>query len=109
MTDREEGIFWGLVIGVLVTPVTFFLAVLSMGGGDYGFLKVFYPCLMLLMKFGGIDGGAVGLWGLLQFPIYGVIIGASKSRRRAAFSAALIFFVHLTAVCVCFWQVWWGR
>jgi hypothetical protein len=106
------GMVWGVAIGVLVTPVTFLLAIYSTGGGrgDYGFFKFFYPCLLLLMEFTGlIDVRTAGLWGLSQFPIYGWIIGASRSRRRAIVTAAIILFVHLTAMCLCFGQAWWGK
>jgi len=111
--DPNPRALWGLAIGVLVTPVTLYLAIYSTGGGrgDYGFFGMFYPYLLLLMTLtsGGIGLGVVVLWGLSQFPIYGLIIGASRSWRRAALAAALIVLVHLTAVCLCFWQVWWGR
>jgi hypothetical protein len=100
-----QGAFWGTVIGILVTPVTFFLAIYSTGAGhgDYGYFGVFYPGLLLLMKRGVIGMGTIAAWGLTQFPAYGAIIGGSGSSGRAAFSAALIFFVHLAAVCLCFW------
>jgi|GEM_PF-3504998 hypothetical protein len=118
MTDSSSenptnyaGMVWGVAIGVLVTPVTFLLAIYSTGGGggDYGFFKFFYPYLILMKFMVGMDGGTIAIGGLSQFPIYGWIIGASRSRRRAVVAAAIILFVHLTAVGLCFWPAWWGR
>jgi hypothetical protein len=115
--DRHLGwrrLFWliaGVGIGILATPATAYLALLSMGAGhgDYRFFTYFYPGLLLLMMYrDGLGESTMEWWGLLQFPIYGLIIGLCNGKRRAALVGGLLLTLHLAAVCVLFWPVWWG-
>ncbi len=72
------------------------------GHGDYIAARLLFPFSMLLSW---VEGGGVGplgmMAGLLQFPLYGVLVArASKTGPdRAAIVAAA---AHLTAVIACF-------
>jgi hypothetical protein len=109
-SGRTWLLIWSVGIGTLITPVTLILALYSTGGGggDYRLFGYFYPCLMLLMKYQFVhDMQTIIFWGLLQFPIYGLVIGLSKGRSRAVLAAGLLLTLHLAAVCFCFWDAWW--
>ena len=95
----------GVGIGVLITPVAAILAVLSSGAGHghYEFARLFFPYTMLLTR---LQGDTITLpllaLALVQFPLYGAILGITGSKRRAALAGVLLLVVHTVAVIVCF-------
>ncbi len=91
----------GLGVGMQFALPTLLLGFLSAGGGhgDYLWAKVFFPYTM-------ISPGEISLLlevlALVQFPVYGILIGVSASSfRRAAMLAAAIVFAHAAAAAWC--------
>jgi hypothetical protein len=94
LSDRS---IWGIVIGVLITPFTAGLAVASGGAGhgDYMFACILYPYAMVLgWLLPGSMTPVIILQSLLQFPIYGAIIGACRDKDRARLGAFVLFATH---------------
>jgi hypothetical protein len=95
----------GLGIGILLTPPTLLLALISTGGGhgNYLWAKVLFPYSMVLPTWQGSEIGVPAIvWAGIQYPLYGVLIGASASSPRgAAGMAVIIGIVHVIAVAVC--------
>lgn len=95
----------GVGIGILVTPPTLLLALISTGGGhgNYLWAKVFFPYSMILPTWQGSEIGMPAIiWAGMQYALYGVLIGASSSSPRgAAGMAVIIGIVHVVAVAVC--------
>jgi hypothetical protein len=95
----------GLGIGILLTPPTLLLAFLSAGGGhgDYVWAKLFFPYTLMPSV---LTDTPISLWlvalAFVQFPVYGVLLGASASSlRRAAVAAIVIGIAHAAAVVLC--------
>lgn len=97
-------------IGVIVTPIAFFLALLSSGAGHghYEFARLFFPYTMLLTRLAN-DTITVPLivLALVQFPLYGAVVGVAISKRPVArlvgcVAVLLIVVAHTTAVVKCF-------
>ena len=97
--------FTSIAVGILLTPVAIYLAVLSggMGHGDYALARVLFPYSMLLTRVTGdtISPGLIGL-AFAQFPLYGVAIGWATTRNRTWQVVAPLTLFHLVAVAVCF-------
>lgn len=95
----------GAGIGVLVTLVAAIPAVMSAGGGHghYEFARVLFPFAMLLTR---LTGDSITLplilLGLLQFPLYGVVIGLASTRTVGAVIVAMLIFAHAVAAVICF-------
>jgi hypothetical protein len=96
----------GIGIGVLVTPAALFVALLSAGAGHghYVFTRALFPYSILLTRPPDHVITYPLVWlGLVQFPIYGAIIGLAASKRLLAYSAAIVIAtVHGIAVTKCF-------
>jgi len=104
----------GLGAGILFTLPTLLLAFLSAGGGhgNYFWANVFFPYSMILlpmlMLYEGPPAPLLVSWlfyllPCVQFPIYGILIGAfASSFRKAATVAAIIGIAHVVAVAACF-------
>ncbi|MCX5684428.1 MAG: hypothetical protein NT049_12180 [Planctomycetota bacterium] len=121
-TDKMEVPHWarrrvwlGLGAGILLTLPALFVAFISAGGGhgDYFWVKVLFPCFILLRLIlpGGpmdqslstFDWLAAFLPPCVQFSIYGVLIGAfASSFKKAVVVAVVIGIVHALAVALCF-------
>jgi hypothetical protein len=94
----------GVGIGVVITPVAVMLAIISGGAGHghYEFARLFFPYTMLLTRFVGdtITGPLIGL-ALAQFPLYGAVIGITRSKPSAAVAGVLLLVAHTVAVVLC--------
>lgn len=95
----------GLGIGLLLIPPAMLLAFFSAGGGhgDYLWARVFFPYTMLPSC---LDNRAIGNMSIalafLQFPVYGVLIGAlAPTRKHATIVAGAIGVIHVAAVALC--------
>lgn len=90
-------------VGILITPICVIIAMIFAGGGDgtYLFFKLFFPYTMLLAALANGISIPLMILGLLQFPLYGVLIGFARSKEA---SAAIIWLlvVHTIAVILCF-------
>jgi hypothetical protein len=95
----------GALVGVLVTPAAVALAVVSAGAGHghYEFARLFFPFTMLLTRLAGdtITLPFVAL-ALVQFPLYGAVIGLAASKGRIALAVVPLLVVHAVAAALCF-------
>ncbi|MCT8000385.1 hypothetical protein NZL82_00665 [Sphingomonas sanguinis] len=97
------GTLMGAGIGAVITAPAILAAVMSGGAGHgtYVAAHVLFPFSMLLTRFeGGIGPIAIGA-GLLEFPLYGALVGRAvvlKTDRVVFFAAA----AHLVASLACF-------
>lgn len=104
---RRPGTFWavsGAVAGAAFTLPAGILAFLSSGAGHghYEFARIFFPSAMLATHLtGDTITTSVATAIILQFPMYGAMIGFSLARRKLFWIIALIG-VHLLAVIACF-------
>ena len=94
----------GLASGVLVAVPAAMAAVASGGAGhgDYVAARALFPAPMLSTL---LEGGTVGAFsiavGLLQFPIYGALLGWSIARKNYL-PAVVVTLAHIIAASVCF-------
>ena len=93
----------GLALGAIVALPALGAAILSAGAGhgDYAAARALFPAPMLLTRIEGQIGLLTAGAALLQFPLYGALIG--WSRRRGSYAAAAIAAsLHLAAAVACF-------
>jgi hypothetical protein len=94
----------GFASGVLVAVPAVVAAVASGGAGhgDYVAARALFPAPMLLTL---LEGGRIGAFsivvGLLQFPVYGTLLGWSIARRNYL-PAVVVTLAHIIAATVCF-------
>jgi hypothetical protein len=94
----------GAAIGVVVSIPTVFTGIASggMGHGHYLTARALFPIPLLLARFnGGSVDGILIVAVLLQFPVYGAIIGWLRGFRRLVGSLAIVA-VHFCAAAACF-------
>ena len=90
--------------GAAFTLPAGFLAVLSGGAGHghYEFARLFFPAEMLATHLtSDTITASVMIAAILQFPIYGALIGYSLARRKL-FWIIVVIGVHLLAATACF-------
>lgn len=97
------GTLMGAGIGAIIAAPAILAAIMSAGAGhgSYAAARVLFPFSMMLTRFAGEIGPAAMAAGLLQFPLYGALVGrtvAVKTDRVVFFAAA----VHLVAALACF-------
>lgn len=105
-TDRRTrlGTWAGAGMGALITAPAILAAIMSGGAGHGSYIagRVLFPFSMLLSR---LEGGSIGpvamSVGLLQFPLYGALIGRAVALKtyRAFF---LLTAAHLVAALACF-------
>ena len=103
---RKTGfIILGTIAGILLTPPTVWLAVISAGGGHghYVLARLFFPYTMLLTRLANdtITYPLMAL-ALLQFPLYGAVVGLAVAKYRMAYAIVLLFVIHALAAVLCF-------
>ena len=95
--------FWPpIVVSLAVTPVALFVGLVSAGAGhgNYVAVKILFPYTMLsTVLFESINTPFVVL-GLVQFPLYGLILGLAGQRFESV--AKVLAIVHVLAVLLCF-------
>lgn len=93
----------GIAFGTLIALPALLAAIMSAGAGhgDYGAARMLFPVPMLLTLIEGSIGPLSLSVALIQFPLYGALLGWSISRTsyKGAFLAASL---HLAAAVVCF-------
>ena len=101
--------FWRpVLLSLAMTPILIILAFLSggVGHGNYGMVTVLFPyaamSALVLDRF--LDATAIIiLVAVLQFPIYGIVLGvAAKKSRFGAFMLGL-FAAHALFALFAFW------
>lgn len=94
----------GFVSGVLVALPAIMVAAISGGAGhgDYVAARGLFPAPMLLtlLEHDRIGAFSIGV-GLLQFPIYGALLGWSVARKNYL-PAVVVALAHIIAALVCF-------
>ncbi|MDB5172740.1 MAG: hypothetical protein JWN51_1513 [Phycisphaerales bacterium] len=94
----------GCCTGVAVTPVALWFAVASGGAGhgSYNYAWFLFPYTMWFAVMLGTIALPGILLALVQFPLYGFLLGhyAAKSRRAIIAAAGVIAAIHTLAVCL---------
>jgi hypothetical protein len=92
-----------MACGAFVSLPALFLAVMSAGAGhgDYIAARMLFPYSMLLILVEGSIGALSQAVGLLQFPLYGALLGWSLWRRSWG-AAILVATLHVIAAAICF-------
>lgn len=93
----------GAGIGAVIAAPAILAAIMSGGAGhgSYVAARVLFPFSMLLTRLEGEIGPVAMGAGLVQFPLYGALVGravALKTDRAVFFAAA----AHLVAALACF-------
>jgi hypothetical protein len=88
---------------MLVTLLALGVAVLSAGAGhgSYGAARALFPLPMLLTLVEGSIGPISGGLALLQFPLYGALLGWCRLHEWYG-ALILAAFLHLAATVICF-------
>jgi len=93
----------GAAWGALVAAPAIWIAIMSGGAGhgDYVAARALFPAPMLLTLIEGEIGSLAMAAALVQFPLYGALLGRARARGR---DNAMIWIagVHLGAVLLCF-------
>ena len=93
----------GIAVGTLIELPALFVAVMSAGAGhgDYVAARMLFPVSMLLTLIEGSIGPISLSVALIQFPLYGALLGWSISRKSYK-AAVLAASLHLAAAVMCF-------
>ena len=100
---KTNAVVVGLALGVLVSVLAVIAAVVSGGAGhgDYVAAQALFPLPMLLTLLEGAVGAVSIAVGLLQFPVYGALLGWSVTRKNHL-PAVVVTLAHVIAASVCF-------
>ena len=96
--------FWkpvigSIIIGVLALALTFLFA--GAGHGTYLPAKLLFPYTMLsTVLFGSISDSFV-IIAVVQFPVYGLILGLAARTYNFGFAAKVIAVVHVVCSVLC--------
>jgi hypothetical protein len=97
--------FWiPIALSFMVTPVFLYLGIASGGAGHGHYLlaKILFPFTMLSTRaFGSIVAPFI-LLAIIQFPLYGFILGSANVKGRMFLSFIGVFLIHLLAASACF-------
>ena len=93
----------GSVLGTLIAVPALFAAIASAGAGhgDYVAARMLFPGPTLLTLLEGSIGIFATSAALLQFPLYGVLLGWSLPRKAYGI-ASLVGALHIAAAICCF-------
>jgi len=83
-------------VGFLLTPVFYFLAAISSGGGHslFSFIVIFPHAMLLGLVFESTPGWAVMCLIGLQFPFYAFVLGVARGKRPLIATMLALFIVH---------------
>jgi hypothetical protein len=95
--------FWIPIIASLIaTPICLFLGFASGGAGhgDYILATILFPYSVLLIFTLGlvIPSFITATLMIVQFPVYGIILGFATKRRRMRSWAIILLIVHVLGV-----------
>jgi len=97
--------FWiPVAVSFLVTPIFLYLGIASGGAGHGHYLlaKILFPFTMLSTRaFGSIVAPFIVL-AIVQFPIYGFILGKANLKGRMFLCSIGVLLIHLLAATACF-------
>lgn len=97
--------FWiPIIVSILITPISLFVALLSTGAGHGNYLAaiILFPYTLLsAVAFGSITVPFI-LLAILQFPLYGVILGRAAESGTAREARIALLVIHGLAVAILF-------
>ena len=97
--------FWlPVILSLVATPVCLFLGVASGGAGhgDYVLARILFPFTMLSASlFDSITVPFIVL-GVIQFPLYGIALGAANVRAKLPPASAVLLAAHALFAVACF-------
>ena len=100
--------FWiPFVLSLIVTPFFLYFGIASgrAGHGNYLLAKILFPFTMLSTRpLGSIVAPFIVL-AVIQFPLYGFILGAANGRNKILFCGVALLSVHSVAAGACFFVV----
>jgi hypothetical protein len=100
--------FWiPLVVSLFLTPVFLFLGLVSGGAGhgEYVLARILFPFTMLSTRiFGSIVTPFIVL-AIIQFPLYGLVLGTANVRRKMLVFSAGLVVLHSLSAALCFFVV----
>lgn len=105
--EQSNSVAWwtwrGAGVGTLVAVAAIGAAILSGGAGHGSYIaaRVLFPFSMLLTLTDGTIGPVGTGVGLVQFPLYGALIGRALASKAYSI-AVLIAAAHLVAALACF-------
>jgi hypothetical protein len=106
LTKKSFNIFMinAFVGSVALTIAGACIAVASMGAGhgDYFWVKVIFPSVMLSTVIFGFIPIPLLVLALFQFPAYAFLMGFAYSQHRLWMGLGMILSIHLVAVLLCF-------
>lgn len=89
-----------LLFSLVVGPACLYLAVVSagMGHGSYTAALMFFPFTMLSTRLFGSITAPFALLAIIQFPIYGFILGSATAKGRLVRTMLLLLLVHALTI-----------
>ena len=100
---NRRAVLTGIVVGILVALPAIVAAAISgsAGHGRYVAARTLIPFAMMLARGEGSIGALSISAALIQFPLYGAVLGWSFSRANYA-AVIFLIIVHLAAAAFCF-------
>lgn len=91
----------GLIVGMICTIPAAVLAVGSMGAGHgtYFLARLLYPFATIVAKVSGGIPLFGALLSLVQFPLYGYLIGSWSGTPNAIGKSGILAAIHVAACC----------
>ena len=89
---------------VVVTLASLGVALIAAGGGHGTYLPfaIFFPYgFLATVVLGGSIGVIAGALTLVQFPLYGIVVGRGWIRDRWRLGAGILLFAHAALALIC--------
>ena len=102
-THGNDGLLWFLA-GIAAGALAVILAIASIGSGhgDYVAARIFFPYSLLLTM--PLETNSLPIiLALVQFPLYGALMGLASSRRRSEGVGAILALLHVAAIVATFY------
>ena len=100
---RSRSFYWPFGVSLLATPVCLLLGLASagVGHGDYRLAMVLFPFTMLsAFAFNSITIPFI-IVAVIQFPLYGILVGFANVRHKGLVTAACILGIHSVGAITC--------
>jgi hypothetical protein len=96
--------FVPLLVSLVVTPPFLWVAIASVGGGHGHYLgaKILFPFALLSARILGSAFASLILLALVQFPLYGLMLGKANVKRQFLPCLATLLAIHTLATAACF-------
>ena len=93
-----------LLISLLLTPFCLLLGILSAGAGhgDYILATILFPFTLLSVALYHTITDPFILFGVVQVPLYGVILGWTNMKGKIIPAALILCVIHTLAVAISF-------